>query len=345
LPRAWRHLPRTDGMRAATSIIAGILTVASAAIAAPSATQPAPAATQAPAPAAVLSPGAAPTTPSGVILDCAKLATSKLEPLDHLVTRCPGLDGALIAVGFKDSLSAQRRDGISAATLVGLAALADRYQRPMPVPPLDKTSLRAVLDGLASERAQESHSLWDSFRKWLETRIGGSGADAAHWLDRWLGRLSSAAHWLTLLTFALMGLVLVAAALYIYREFKTARSPGRRIPDGEPLGEPILDSADRPLSFEAAPLFDRPGILLRMLIARLVNKGALMSHRHLTHRELAASIRLDDPKQRDQFGDLANLAERILYGGAPPSAAQIERTLEDGRTLLAKIEAVQARRA
>src|ERR1700761_862600 len=102
-------------MRAATSIIAGMLAVASAAIAAPSAAQQTPAA----APAAPPSPGSAPIAPSTVILDCAKLATSKLEPLDYFVARCPGLDGALIAVGFKDSLSAQRRDGISAATLVG----------------------------------------------------------------------------------------------------------------------------------------------------------------------------------------------------------------------------------
>lgn len=302
------------------------------------------------APSAALAPSQPrPSTPGGeaapwaatVILDCSKLATSRLELLDYFLVRCPGLEGALVSAGFKDSLIEQRRHEINASTLQGLAALADRYQRPMPAPPLNEASLRGVLDQLAGERARASGSLWDSFRKWLEARIGGKSDDAARWLDRWLGKAGSAAYWMTLLTIAMMALVLVGAVVYVYREIKAAQSIRRSVSAGA-AGAPAPTTVLKPASLEAAPLFERPAILLRMLISRFVRSGGLMHHRHLTHRELSASVRLDDPVQRGRFADVASLAEQILYGDEHPPADRVERILEEGRALLANIESTQA---
>jgi hypothetical protein len=322
-------------MWAASWIVAGTLALGAAALAAPSA---APSPSQ-PGPSA--SGGEAAASAASVILDCSKLATSRLEPLDSFLVRCPGLEGALVAVGFKDSLSEQRRHEINASTLQGLAALADRYQRPMPAPPLHEASLRRVLDQLAGERARESGSLWDSFRNWLGARIGGKSDDAARWLDRWLGKAGSAAYWMTLLTIVMMALVLVGAFVYVYREIKAAQSI-RGSGSAGAAGAQAPATVLKPSSLEAAPLFERPAILLRMLISRFVRSGSLMQHRHLTHRELSASLRLDDPVQRGRFADVASLAEQILYGDEHPPADRVERILEEGRALLAKIESTQA---
>jgi hypothetical protein len=278
---------------------------------------------------------------AAVILDCSKLATSRLEPLDSFLVRCPGLESALVSVGFKDSLSEQRRHEINASTLKGLAALADRYQRPIPAPPLSEASLRGVLDQLAGERASGSGSLWDSFRNWLEERIGGKSDDAARWLDRWLGKAGSAAYWMTLLTIVMMGFVLIGAVVYVYREIKTAQS-NRGSSGAGPADTHAPAMVLKPASLEAATLFERPAILLRMLISRLVRSGGLMRHRHLTHRELSASLRLDDPLERGRFADVASLAEQILYGDEQPPADRVERILEEGRALLVKIESTQA---
>jgi hypothetical protein len=285
--------------------------------------------------------GEAAASAAAVILDCSKFATSRFEPLDQLLVRCPGLEGALASVGFKDSLSEQRRREINASTLQGLAALAGRYQRPIPAPPLNDASLRRVLDQLAGERQRESGSLWDSFRKWLEARIGGKSDDAARWLDRWLGKAGSAAYWMTLLTIVMMGLVLAGAVVYVYREIKAAQS-NRGSAGAEPADPHAPAAVSKPVSLEAAPLFERPAILLRMLISRFVRSGVLMRHRHLTHRELSASLRLDDPVERRRFAEVAGLAEQILYGDEHPPADRVERILEEGRALLAKVEPTQA---
>ncbi len=244
-------------------------------------------------------------------------------------------------MGFKDSLSEQRRHEINASTLQGLAALADRYERPMPAPPLNEASLRRVLDQLAGERSRESGSLWDAFRKWLDARLGGKSEEAARWLDRWLGKAGSAAYWMTLLTIVMMALVLVGAVVYVYREIKAAQSIRGSAGAGA-VGAQLPATVLQPASLEAVPLFERPAILLRMLISRFVRSGGLMHHRHLTHRELSASLRLDDPVQRGRFADVADLAEQILYGDEHPPADRIERILEEGRALLANIEPAQA---
>ena len=289
-------------------------------------------------------PPAAGGQPSTVIRACARLATGAYEPLEHYLERCPDLGRALASVGLERSLSAERRAALSAATLEGLAVLASRYQRTERAPPLDEAALRAVLARLESRRDAGGRSLWDEIVKWIEARIGGRDAEAARWLDRWLSRLGSAAYWLGLLTYLLMGLVPAAAAYYVYRELRSAH-PGRGVRRGpeDPIGTAAVETLEPEL--ESVPMLERPSMLLRQLIVRLAGSGRLPGHRHLTRRELGASVRLGDPDQIRRFAEVADLAERIRYGAAPPSAALIEHTLQEGRALLASIGAASVHRA
>jgi hypothetical protein len=59
----------------------------------------------------------------------------------------------------------------------------------------------------------------------------------------------------------------------------------------------------------------------------------LQTERSLTHRELTAKARFDDPQQRESFQRVAELAERIVYGGDIAAPADLDYVVQAGRSL------------
>jgi hypothetical protein len=97
----------------------------------------------------------------------------------------------------------------------------------------------------------------------------------------------------------------------------------------------------RPLDLDAAARSDRPSILLQMLVAALVKTGRLQAERSLTHRELATRARFDDSSQRESFRRVAQLAERIVYGGAE-APADLDEVVQAGRALHSQLSGATA---
>ena len=88
----------------------------------------------------------------------------------------------------------------------------------------------------------------------------------------------------------------------------------------------------RSLDLDAAARSERPSILLQMLVATLVKAGRLQAERSLTHRELTARAKFDDSSQRESFRRVAQLAERIVYGG-DEAPAELDEVVQAGRAL------------
>ena len=68
----------------------------------------------------------------------------------------------------------------------------------------------------------------------------------------------------------------------------------------------------------------KASMLLRMLVATLVQSGRLRTERSLTHRELCARATFDDAQQRQSFQRVAALAERTVYGSRDVPAEEVE---------------------
>jgi hypothetical protein len=95
------------------------------------------------------------------------------------------------------------------------------------------------------------------------------------------------------------------------------------------------------LDLDNAARSERPSILLQMLVATLVKTGRLQAERSLTHRELTARARFDDSSQRESFGRVAQLAERVVYGG-DESPAELDEVVQAGGALHAKLSGAVA---
>ena len=78
-------------------------------------------------------------------------------------------------------------------------------------------------------------------------------------------------------------------------------------------------------------------LLLRALIATLTKTGRLTMAKPLTHRELTTRASFDGTTQRESFQRVASLAERALYGSGALAPEQIERVVEEGRSLDASL--------
>jgi hypothetical protein len=67
----------------------------------------------------------------------------------------------------------------------------------------------------------------------------------------------------------------------------------------------------------------------------------LQAERSLTHRELTVRARFDDSSQRENFRRVAQLAERIVYGG-DEAPAELDEVVQAGRALHSQLSGVVA---
>ena len=114
-----------------------------------------------------------------------------------------------------------------------------------------------------------------------------------------------------------MILVVLLALAVIVNEVRVARKGRRKRGRTQVSAATGASGAalGRSLDLDAAARSERPSILLQMLVATLVKAGRLQAERSLTHRELTARAKFDDSSQRESFRRVAQLAERIVYGG------------------------------
>jgi hypothetical protein len=89
---------------------------------------------------------------------------------------------------------------------------------------------------------------------------------------------------------------------------------------------------------ETAPLAERPGLVLRILLDLLTRARRLPPADGLTARELGALAELPGAQDRERFRELALVAERARYAGAAPPASAIEAVVTYARELASRLE-------
>ncbi len=78
-------------------------------------------------------------------------------------------------------------------------------------------------------------------------------------------------------------------------------------------------------------------MLLKLIVARLALARVTDRQESLTHREIVHATQSLEPVQSQPLHKVANLAERIRYGGRLPEEHEIEPVVGAGRALLSKL--------
>ena len=273
-----------------------------------------------------------------VLDDCVESVEHGVIGMDALETACPGLEAALVELGVASFLSEQQRELIGLPGLMNVQSLLQRYDAAPETDAVEVDSLRPVLDSLQQPvQAKENLSWFERFKRWLRKTIGaGSAADpSSSWLSRWLDehRMSETAR--DVLFYGSVLLVVLLAIVVVVNELRVARKARRKSTQAQSPNEGIGadGKAVSSVDFDAAARDDRPSLVLRMLVATLVKTGRLRAERSLTHRELSATAKFDAAEQRECFHRIAELAERVVYGGVEVPNQDLDDVVQAGRAL------------
>jgi hypothetical protein len=284
---------------------------------------------------------------------------ARLDPgtdigFERIERRCPELLGELQRAPWYPLLPPdlqQRRNEVSAESLRQLAELV-RASQGAGTPPQrqapDVARLGPVLDALG-EKGQEGASRWERVKRWfqekLERRQAVQDDDEDSWLDE-LGRKFRTSEGVAqAITWAGYGLVTLLVLMVVYSELRAAGLLGgtrreARTPDPRSGWRRRLQLAD----VSAAPLADRPGLLLRMLGEALSRARRLPAPDGLTASAIARRARLDEEADRQELQAIAVTADAVRYGASPPPVDSIEGAANSARSLLAKFLKLKAGR-
>jgi hypothetical protein len=291
--------------------------------------------------------------PEAVLEGCAQSPSPTgrpLEGLEQLETLCPGLTQALSELGLAQQIGEEWRGRLN---LLALGQLADLQRYYDGAPRVAAPRVEALASVASSLRVQTApQSWWQRFKSWLRSLLrqdeAPSRADFG-WLERLLSHLKLKPWLAQAVGYTTIGLVIALALWIIWRELRQAKvftrhrkAAGRIERTGwmPPAFAPDLRGAD----LDALPLWDRPAVLLQLLVQALRQSDRLGLERALTFRELSERVKLDDDLQRTRFERVARLAERQRYGvrSQPPSLGsdeQLRETLADGLSLYAQLRA------
>lgn len=280
-----------------------------------------------------------------VLDDCIESVEPDVIGMPALEQQCPGIEQALIELGLDPFIPDWQWDTIGAYGLMSLRDVEQRYSEPPAATRQVRVdSLESVLDDLRQPaQAEQPLTLLQRFMRWLRDVMGKEQSGTDSWLSRWWEEYSLSETARNILFYGSLILVVLLAVAVIVNEVRVARKG--RLKKARTQGSVDAGIAtDLPagsLDLDTAARTDRPSILLQMLVATLVKTGRLQAERSLTHRELTARARFDDSSQRENFGRVAQLAERIVYGG-DQSPAELDEVVRAGRALHSQLSGVVA---
>jgi hypothetical protein len=262
--------------------------------------------------------------------------------LARIEKRCPDLMPALHSASWGNLLPKdmrERRDEISAESLRELASLvrdANREVAAREAP--DVAKLAPVLAGLG-EQGQRGATRWERFKRWLQDKLErhDEDDDGDSWLKD-LGRQFETSEGVARVI-SYTGYVALALLVMfvVWHELRAAGLLG-----GGRRAERAAQAADwrRRLQLTdvmAAPLAERPGLLLRLLGEMLTRTHRLPSAAGLTAGALARRARLDDDGERAELEAVAAAAEAVRYAPHRPADDQLEGAVASARSLLDKL--------
>jgi len=284
-------------------------------------------------------PDAAQVATAQAIVTRCSAADSDAVGLTELQEACPGLEHALVELGYAPFISEQQAEELTVHGLVDLQELTRRYREPPQaeiVP--DVARLAPVLDSLQQQRRAQAPQGWIArFKQWLrdlfEQQANQKSGDT--WFKRWWSEHSLSERWVNIITYGLIGMVLLLAVTVMVNEIRAGWIKGSVRRRGQLADAVALPEMAKPTlaDLDAVVPELRPALMLRVLVNTLVDAGRLRADRSLTHRELSARASFDSTDQRDGFRHIAGLGERLLYGAVPASVEEIDAAVTRGRTL------------
>jgi hypothetical protein len=289
-------------------------------------------------------PASAADDPALILLDAcrARLDVRNDVGLARIEKRCPGLLPALQSAPWSGLLPqdiSERRDDISAESLRELAALVRGAHRE--VAQRDAPDVQRLAPVLASlgEKGQQGTTRWERFKRWIQDRL--ERHDKEEEGDSWLEQLGrqfetseGVAQVITYTGYALLALLVL---FVVGTELRAAGLFG-----GSARGARAAQAAEwrRRLQLAdvmAAPLAERPGLLLRLLGEALTRAQRLPSASGLTSSALVRRARLDDDQERQELELVAATADAVRYAPDRPADDKLERAVISARSLLDKI--------
>ncbi|HEX4377181.1 MAG TPA: hypothetical protein VHZ99_08520 [Steroidobacteraceae bacterium] len=220
--------------------------------------------------------------------------------------------------------------------------LQQRYSQPAPSDGPDPQALAPVLATLHPAVA-ESQSWWSRLLNWVRHRFSAKPSATPGWTQVLIDALRHTPRWAgkAILYTGLAvvgGLVLVLLwreARILWLDSRHAKRTRRDATADALAPAPRLTTVQ---DIDAAPLRDRPLLLMRLLVQLLVTRRMLPDERALTHGELVKRAGFADAGQRARFAQVVRLAEArqfaadSLFGRLHPDST-IDALLEDGRAL------------
>ena len=266
--------------------------------------------------------------------------------IERIQKRCPELLPALAAAPWRELVPRtlrERREEISAQSL---GALIDLVRGAAEAAPSGETSARkistqplaAVLDELGA-RGQQGATRWERFKRWLqELREGKEKTeDEESTLEKWSRQLSTSEGIARVITWIGYGLLGALVLFVVVAELRAAglfgarrRAAERRRPEAEWRRRLMLADV------AAAPLAERPGMLLKLLGEALTRAHRLPAADGLTAGAIARRAQLDAETDREELAGVAQTSERIRYAGQVPPEPALETTVEEAKALLAR---------
>lgn len=265
----------------------------------------------------------------------------------RIAARCPELTPALTQSPWGPWLPRDwnRPDNeLSAGALTELRTLLARAEAPAAegrtAPHTER--LPAILAGIAhSEDARLSW--WLRLKDWLRRILAPRAAPDSSWLRRLLATVNLSSTGARVITWAALALVVALAAGVMINELRAAgllrsRSGRGRVHDLRSRAAGTLLAG-----IDAAAQPEQPGLLLERITLRLAEQDRLPPARALTGRELLQRVRLDDERGHARLAQLLSVCERVRFSGREVAAASLTAAIENGRLLLATLEASAGR--
>ena len=266
---------------------------------------------------------------------------------DRVALRCPALVRRVSESGVAAWLPRDWQRAGNDLSAGGLRELRQSLARELTTAGagerVSSPSVEGIHDVLASLARSdgERSGWWARTRAWLRGVFErGEPAAEEGWLARMVGERGFSQTVIEIISYVALGLVAVLAVVIVVNELRVGGVFGRlrrrlAVIDDVPvaLGRGGLTWDD----VQKAPVLQRAGLLLELVVARLAERLRLRSVRGLTVRELTRAAQLPDETDRERLLVLARTAERVRFGGVEVPGVEVAAAVEGGRVLLERI--------
>jgi hypothetical protein len=279
---------------------------------------------------------------------------ARLDPvadigIERIQRRCPELLPALDHARWRGLLPQhlrERREDLSAASLRALAELVRHANDGAPrgaQPVLPR--LAPVLAELG-DTGQQGATRWERFKRWLKESFEDRKKDDEQSpLEQWSHQFRTSEGVARAFTYLGYAMVMALVLFVIWSELKAAglfgaarRAARRANPAAEWRRRLMLADV------MAAPLAERPGMLLRLLGEALTRAHRLPAAEGMTAGAIARRAELEGEADRAALAQLAVTSDEIRYADRRPPDSALENTVSAARALLAKFARLPGKR-